>query len=322
MEKILITGGLGNIGIDLTKKLIELGHSVVIYDYREDRYKLFEENQNVEVILGDIRDFERIRKVAIGVTGIIHLAAVSRVVWGYENPLDCVDINIRGTANILEAARISVRKPWIVLGSSREVYGEPEMLPCKEEADKKVANIYGVTKIAGEYLLQKYCENYGLSGITLRFSNVYGSTMDQLDRVVPKFLIRASRGLSLVIQGGGQLFDFTHIDDTVDGIIKSCELLVNSKFNDEQIYDDFHILTGKATSLQDLAQMVNELFENEVVIDYSNPRSYDVEKFYGDPTKAEKLIGFKAMVDLKEGLSQFAKELNKNHLGNKNKLKI
>jgi nucleoside-diphosphate-sugar epimerase len=323
MEKILITGGLGNIGIHLTEVLIKLGHTVVIYDFREDRKNIFEKNDNVNVVIGDIRDYEHLRRVMIGATGIVHLAAVSRVVWGYENPLDCVDINVRGTVNVFEAARVSVRKPWIIFGSSREVYGEPDELPCKESAPKKVANVYGVTKTTGENLLEQYCKNYGLSGITLRFSNVYGSIHDQMDRVTPKFIIRASKGLSMVIQGGNQIFDFTHIDDTVDGILCAINFLIDYANNsDSFFYDDFHILTGEANSLQDLAEIVKIHFENGIKVDFSQARTYDVEKFYGDPSKASEILKYRSKTNLKDGVKQYIELLqDKNYLGSENKLK-
>lgn len=321
MEKIVITGGLGNIGLAVTEALVEQGHQIIIFDYREDVESDIVQNSNVSVVKGDIRDFEHVRRVFIGATGIIHLAALSRVVWGYENPHECVNINILGTANVLEAARVSVRKPWIIFGSSREVYGEPDELPCHESAPKVIANVYGATKMAGENLMEQYHQNYGLNGMIMRFSNVYGSKYDQMDRVIPKFLIRASKSLPLVIQGGEQLFDFTHIDDTRDGILCGVDLLVKKSFRDEPFFDDFHILTGIPTSLQDLAKYIGEMFENQVEIAYAPARQYDVEKFYGDPTKAREILGYEAKISLELGIRMMVHEIAHKYLRGENPLK-
>ncbi len=321
MEKIFITGGLGNIGIDLAKKLSELGHQIIIFDNREDRTHIHNDDPNIQIILGDVLNLDHIKRSILGVTGIIHLAALSRVIWGYENPHKCVEVNVMGVINVLEAARTSVRKPWVIFGSSREVYGEPDSFPVNENAPKKIANVYGVTKLMGENLLEKYCENYGLSGITLRFSNVYGSIYDQLDRVTPKFIIRASKGLPIYLQGGDQIFDFTHIEDTVNGILKSIKLLSNKSLNEEiNYYDDFHILTGQKTSLKDLVRIIQNNFVNPISTKISPPRSYDVETFYGDISKTKHLLKFQANIDIETGIKLYLTELSP-YLGQANKLK-
>ena len=241
----------------------------------------------------------------LSVDGIVHLAAVSRVVWGYENPRECVDINIDGTANILEATRMSVKKPWVIFGSSREVYGEAKTLPVTEDFPKIVQNIYGATKIAGEMLCEQYHKDYGLNIGILRFSNVYGSKYDQLDRVIPKFILRASKNLDLIIQGGNQLFDFTHINDTVNGI----KLMIEKISTNSSYFDRFHILTGKATSLQDLAKYIIDAAGSNSNIRYTDARPYDVLKFYGNYSKAKKLLGYEPKIDIKKGVKMTVEAL-------------
>lgn len=299
MSKILISGGLGNIGSNLARALLRKGHEILIFDYQEDFSTIKDIRDDIKVITGDIRDFEKVRRAIISVNGLVHLSAVSRVVWGYENPKECVDINIGGTVNVLEAARLSVRKPWIIFGSSREVYGEPEELPVDEFSPKKVKNIYGVTKLAGESLLEQYHRNYLLNGIILRFSNVYGSIYDQLDRVIPKFIIRAQKNQDLVLQGGKQVFDFTYIDDTIDAIVKSIEKLST----EETYFNDFNVVTGVKTPLKNLANLILELIGTcNSKLTYTKSRMYDVEKFYGNPSKAAEELGFKAQIHIREGL--------------------
>ncbi len=307
MQRILITGGAGFIGSHLAKELVKEGHEVICYDYRTDWAALNDIKDDIQSVQGDVRDLEKVRRTVLSVDGIIHLAAVSRVIWGYENPRECVDINVDGTANILEASRMSVIKPWVIFGSSREVYGEPAVLPCTEDAPKVVHNVYGATKISCEMLCEQYHKNYGINVGILRFSNVYGSQFDQLDRVIPKFILRAARGQYLMIQGGNQLFDFTHVDDTVKGIMLMMEKIGQSS----SYFDDFHILTQVPTSLQDLAKMVLEVVGSGSAIKFSEARQYDVEKFYGSIEKSAKLLGYKPEVGLLDGVKRTAKLLVK-----------
>ena len=298
MQTILITGGAGFIGSAVSRRLLELGYDVIIYDYRTDLQSISDIEDDIQLVTADIRDLESLRRAIPSVDGVIHLAAVSRVVWGYENPKECVDTNVGGTVNVLEAARMAVRKPWVVFGSSREVYGEPVELPVVESAPKLIKNIYGATKIAGENLCEQYHANYGTRVGVLRFSNVYGGRYDQLDRVIPKFIRRAKANLDLFIQGGRQVFDFTHISDTVAAIVKLIETIGVT----DSYFDDFHVLTGKPTSLVDLSELILSRIETTSQIRYVEGRPYDVEKFYGDPSKAAERLSFEAEVDITEGV--------------------
>ncbi len=307
--RVLVTGGAGFIGSSLVKELQFDGFSPIVYDFK-DAETSRRIADDADVVCGDVRDFERLRRIVQSVNGIIHLAAVSRVVWGYERPRECVDTNIQGTANVLEAARKSPKKPWVIYGSSREVYGEPEELPVRESAPKKVLNVYGMTKIAGENLCRQYHRNYGLNVGILRFSNVYGGVHDHLDRVVPEFIIRSLMGEEITIHGGRQIFDFTHISDTLEGIMR---MMVTLDSNNGPYIDDFHILTGKPTSLQQLVEIIQKATRNRSEIIYGPARDYDVERFYGDPTKASNLLGYTARTSIEEGIAGYV-PLLKEHL--------
>lgn len=301
--RILVTGGAGFIGVNLARVIAHNGADVIVLDNRPLRADLVDNCNGISTFNGDVRDFGAVKEVARSVDGIVHLAAISRVIWGYEDPRTCVDVNIRGTANILEVARQMNPKPWVIFGSSREVYGEPESLPVPESAPKDVVNVYGVTKLAGEKLCERYHNEYGLNVGILRFSNVYGGPNDHLDRVIPKFIIQCLNGDGVSIQGGGQLFDFTHISDTVIGIRKMIETL--SSLDGHGYCDDFHILTGWPTSLQTLVSTIEKSTKRRSEITYEPARTYDVEKFYGDPTKAEEQLGFSAQVRIEDGIRKY-----------------
>lgn len=300
--KVLVTGGAGFIGSNLMREIAQNGFEPLIYDCEDDGGCANLDIDNSKHILGDVRDFNRLSKITDSVDGIIHLAAVSRVIWGFQDPRKCIDVNIAGTVNVLEAARQASSKPWVIYGSSREVYGEPDVLPVKESAPKKVANVYGMTKIASENLCQQYSKDHGLRVGILRFSNVYGGPNDHLDRVTPKFIILSLGRQKIMIQGGGQIFDFTHISDTVNGIMKMMEILDSS---DESYVDDFHILTGQGTTLQQLVSIIDKNTSNDSEVTYGPARSYDVEKFYGDPSKARKRLGFASRIDIEEGIRKY-----------------
>lgn len=286
--KILITGSEGFIGSALQNFLEKQGIEVIPYDLK-DRPSC------------DTRDFVSLKEKMAGVDGVVHLAAVSRVIKAFEDPLTCVNTNVGGTINVLEAARQSQSRPWVIFASSREVFGESRPLPVTEESPKHPMNVYGIAKIAGDDLCKIFSKDYGLKTRVLMFSNVYTGPNDQLDRVIPKFILKAAKNEDLVINGTGQeIFDFTYIDDTIQGIWGSIQEIEKS----QQLYNDFILSTGQATSLQELAEMVIKTLESKSVIQYAQGRFYDVNKFYADPAKARQILGFNPSIDLRDGLKK------------------
>ena len=150
--------------------------------------------------------------------GVIHLAAVSRVIWGERDPELCWATNVDGLRNVLDVAHRQPRKPWMIFASSREVYGQPSVLPASEETPREPVNVYGRSKVMGEELIEA-ARLDGLRASVIRLSNVYGSTTDHADRVVPAFARAAVLGHSLRVEGAEHTFDFTHISDVAQGIV-------------------------------------------------------------------------------------------------------
>lgn len=295
--KILITGSAGFIGSALKNFLEKKEIEIVDYDIKNSPFE-------------DIRDYFGLKSKIENVDGIIHLAAVTRVKYGEENPKLCIETNIGGTANVLEAIReLDVKKrPWLIFTSSREVFGELEVLPATEKSPKNPINIYGVTKLAGEELCKIYSKNYELKVRILRFSNVYTSRNDQLDRVVPNFIIRASRDEDLVISGKGEeTLDFIYISDIVEGVWACVQEIERS----QEFYNDFNLSTGKPTSLRELAEIIIREIKSNSKIKYKPAFSFEVDRFFGDPEKAKKFLGFKPCIDLKEGIRLVIEEFKR-----------
>src|SRR4030095_14229841 len=174
-HSVLVTGSEGLIGKELSRKLEERKINVVGYDIKNGQ---------------DILDKETLEKIICEIEGVIHLAAVSRVVAGYNDPYTAVVTNVIGTTNILDIIRRKNPSCWMIFGSSREVYGESGHT-VKESDPLRPVNVYGASKSAGEYLSLCYGNNYNLRTFVVRFSNVYGGLNDHPDRVVPRFIHQA-----------------------------------------------------------------------------------------------------------------------------------
>ena len=304
MKSILITGGIGFIGTSLALELIQNKYRVILYDIKDNNKgkKIYLDYEKIEYVQGDTNDINLLESIfqTNNIDGIIHLAAVSRVVVAQNNPTECVRTNVEGTKSLLNAIENTSSKPWLIFGSSREVYGEPKVLPVKENFEKKFVNIYGDTKIQGERLFTNFAKKHHISCVILRFANVYGNQYDLFDRVLPRFINAIENDNTLIIEGGEQLIDFTHIDDTVDTIVKVMKHIENST----TIIDDFHILPGVGWTLDQAIVIIEEFLGKNAVIKVNKKRNFDVEKFIGDNSKIKKILKSRKFSTLKEGLKK------------------
>ena len=295
---ILITGGAGFIGRTLQEKLYRLGHQVTLLDKKEP----FQVGSPlVSYIKMDVCDQEKMLSVfeQTKFDGVIHLAAVSRVVEAQNNPLECKRTNLGGIHSVLNSIEKKKQKPWLIFGSSREVYGETEHLPVKESAQRTAVNIYGETKIEGESLFLKFAEKHNLNCANIRFSNVYGNRYDIFDRVIPRFIRAIVSEETLMIEGGEQVIDFTHIEDTVNGLLKVIDFLTQNT----DIKEDFHICPGIGWTLQQLIEYIEIATGFKAKIKVNQKRNYDVVKFIGDTNKITQLLDLKNFIDLEKGVS-------------------
>jgi nucleoside-diphosphate-sugar epimerase len=287
-NRILITGSSGLVGSALAPALAARGVDVTRIDI-----------QASGATNGDVRDRERVRRAVEGTRGIIHLAAVSRVVWGERDPELCWSTNVGGLRNVLEVAASSPMRPWVIFASSREVYGQPEHLPVTENCPLRPVNVYGRSKAEGEKLVEA-ARREGVRACTIRLSNVFGSTNDHADRVIPAFACAAVLGQTLRVDGSNHSFDFTHIDDITLGIVALAELLATA----ETAPDPIHFASGVPTTLGELAAMAIRLAGTGATIRHAPPRDFDVASFYGSTDRAKEILGWEPRVSLEEGLSR------------------
>jgi nucleoside-diphosphate-sugar epimerase len=290
-KNILITGSSGFLGNALKNFLKEKNVNVLEFDVRANKSD-------------DVRDFSRITKSLKHADGIIHTASVSRPRHVFEKPLESVDINLKGTINILEASKILKKHPWFIFISSREVFGDNPRHPVKEDSPRVSKDLYVVCKIACEELCRVYSGHHGIRTRVLRFSNLYTDRNDYLDRVIPRFITKAALDEDIGIDGKGkELFDFVYIKDAVRAIWACMKDIESSK----KPFDDFNIGSGSKVTLTEAAEIVIQKLKSKSKV-FKNNRNVSVSDFVGDYSKAEKILGYKPMFKFEKGIDFAIKE--------------
>jgi len=281
---ILITGSRGLIGRSLVERLAAKGIACREFDIARSAGE-------------DTRDQAALSIALEGVTGVVHLAAISRVVWAERDPGLTQSVNVDALQFLLGAMALGGQRPWLLFASSREVYGEPASLPVAEDAPLAPLNVYARSKVNGELLVERAREAGILANI-VRFSNVYGCIDDHSDRVVPAFARTAAHGGALRLDGPDNMFDFTHVDDVVRGLEAHIEATAAREF-----LPPVHFLTGVGTTLNALADMAARASTHELDVEIAPPRNYDVARFVGDASRAHSLLGWQARIDLATGFA-------------------
>lgn len=291
-KTVLVTGSLGLVGRRLCASLRNDGFSVKELDLL---------GQGTSH--GDVTRLANVELAIQGCAGVVHLAAVSRVVWGQRDPELCWRTNVTGLQNLVHGALAQSSKPWILFSSSREVYGQASSLPVVETTALNPLNVYARSKAEGERLLLA-ARSQGLQTAVVRLSNVYGCVKDHADRVIPAFARAAIEGLPLRVEGSNHTFDFTHVNDVVRGLGAMIGLLESG----EHFLPPVHLVSGRPTSLGELAATCCRLAKSGVAATEVAPRSYDVAQFYGDPERARELLGWKSETSLEAGLSRLIED--------------
>ena len=304
--KILITGGAGFIGSHLCDKYTKEGPTVLCLDnfmsgnLTNIRHLL--DFRDFKLIKGDVRDFDLLEKIIRDVEVIFHLAAQIHVDRSYIEPRLTYEVNVMGTQNILEVARLHDAKK-VICASSSEVYGSAQYAPIDEKHPLNAPHPYGASKIAADRMCFAYIQTYGLNISILRLFNVFGPRQRDVGYggVISIFTRRVLSNIPPIIYGDGrQTRDYTYIEDAV----KAYDLAL--KHNDP-LTEPLNFGSGQEVSILDLANMIIDLCgkKNAIKPVHVEPRLGEVNRLIADATKAKSLLGWTSQYDLKEGLKAF-----------------
>ncbi len=307
MSKVLVTGGGGFIGSNLVRRLLEHGDQVRVLDNFStgNRKNLADIVDEIEVVEGELRSYERVHNATRGVEVVFHQGALPSVPRSVQDPLTTGAVNVEGTLNVLLAARDEgVRR--VVYASSSSVYGNTGTLPRVETHFPDPISPYAVAKLAAERYCVSFARVYGLETITLRYFNVFGPRQDptsQYAAVVPRFIAAIEAGEPVLIYGDGeQSRDFTYVENVLDANVRAADIPGASGHV-------INVATGEPRSVNALADTIGDVLGKPVRKEYLPPRTGDVRDSWADVAEARRLLGWEPQVGLEEGLRLTAEAL-------------
>lgn len=302
MKRYLVTGGAGFIGSHIAEELMERGHKVRIVDnfLTGKRENIASFLDKIELIKGDIRDFNLCKRASDGVDFVLHQAALPSVPRSIEDPLMTNEINVKGTLNLLLASRDAGVKKF-VFASSSSVYGDDQRLPKKEGEEGAPLSPYAISKLVGEMYCRVFSQLYSLSTVCLRYFNIFGPRQDpysQYSAVIPNFINKMVKGESPTIFGDGeQSRDFTYVAN----VVEANKLAVKAKDVSGEI---LNIACGERTTVNSLVVEINQILKKDIKAIYDKLRPGDVMHSYADISEAENVLKYKPLVSFTEGLKR------------------
>lgn len=299
----LITGAAGFIGSNLVEALLKMGYKVkALDDYSTGKrlnIEIFLDNPNFDFIEGDIRDLEACIQACKNVDFILHQAAWGSVPRSIEMPLLYEEINIRGTLNMLEAARQNGAKKF-VYASSSSVYGDEPNLPKKEGVEGNILSPYALTKKVNEEYARLYTKLYGLDTYGLRYFNVFGKRQDPhgaYAAVIPKFIKQLLNDEQPTINGDGQQSrDFTYIENVIEANLKAC------KAPHEVAGEAFNIAYGGREYLIDIYKTLCEVLGKDIKPKFGPDRAGDIKHSNASIEKAKNMLGYNPEWSFEKGI--------------------
>lgn len=308
MKKILVTGADGFIGSHLTEELVKKGYKVKAFVY----YNSFNNwgwldtlpkniMQNVEIFTGDIRDPNGVRTAMNGIDGVFHLAALIAIPFSYHSPDSYVDTNIKGTLNILQAARDNSNIQRVLVTSTSEVYGTAQYVPIDEKHPFQGQSPYSATKIGADRLAESFYRSFNLPVTIVRPFNTYGPRQSAR-AVIPTIITQLLSGATEIKLGSlTPTRDFNYVKDTVSGFISIAEA-------EKTIGEEINIATQKEISIGELAQTIINLINPSarIVCDDQRlrPEKSEVNRLLGSNQKILNLTEWTPKHTLKEGISE------------------
>jgi nucleoside-diphosphate-sugar epimerase len=295
----LVTGGAGFIGSHLVEALLARGRRVrVLDDLSSGRREFLPADPALDLVVGDLRDPEALRRALAGVDVVFHQAALRSVPRSVEDPLAYHDVNATGTMRLLLAARdAGVRR--LVFASSSSVYGDQPVLPLHEEMRPEPVSPYGASKLIGEHYCANFTRHYGLETVSLRYFNVFGPRQDpnsEYAAVVARFILAALRGEPLEIHGDGQQTrDFTFVANVVDANLAAAAApgVAGQVFN---------IACGERLSINDIVSRLEKVLGRSLGRRHTPRRAGDVRDTLADISRGRRGLNYTPALDFTEGL--------------------
>lgn len=299
--RTLVTGGAGFIGSNLVRALLEQGHFVRVLDNFStgSRLNLTELANDIELLEGDVRSYERAATATREVDVVFHQAALPSVPRSIQDPLTVNGTNVDGTLNVLLSARdAGVRR--VVFASSSSIYGANPALPKREDMRPMPISPYAVSKLAAEQYCRAFSTAYELETACLRYFNIFGPLQDPTSfyaAVIPKFVLAALEGRRPTIFGDGtHSRDFTFVANAVSANLKAA-----TGPNDAGIYN---VACGERISLNELLEAMSSYMDVAVEPEYAPARPGDVPHSLADISLAESEFGYTPSISWREGLEQ------------------
>ncbi len=304
-KKILVTGAGGFIGSYLTEKLYSRGYAVKAFVHYNSRnswgwLESLKCKEYIEIISGDIRDTDIVRSAICDVDIVFHLAALIGIPYSYHSPEAYVETNIKGSLNILQAAKDSGVKK-VVVTSTSEVYGTAQVVPITESHPVNPQSPYAATKAAADLLALSFYRSFNLPVVVVRPFNTYGPRQSAR-AVIPTIIVQILNGKKKIRLGAlTPTRDLTYVEDIVDGFIRAGEC-------PGAIGEIINLGSNSEISIGDLAQLISKYLDKNIEIeseqDRKRPEKSEVERLIADNTKAKQILNWAPKCNLEKGLKK------------------
>lgn len=304
-KKVLVTGADGFIGSHLVERLLKEQAKVRSFVY----YNSFNSwgwldsldekvKKNMDVFAGDVRDPNGVRKAVEGVDIVFHLAALIGIPFSYHSPDSYVDTNIKGTLNVLQAAR-DEKVGRVLITSTSEVYGTAQYVPIDERHPRQGQSPYSASKIAADAMAESFYRSFGLPVVIVRPFNTYGPRQSAR-AVIPTIITQILSGKSTIELGAlHPTRDLVYVQDAADAFLAIAQ-------SSDVVGQDINIATGREISIGDLAAKIKGLMKAKIRIQTKDqrlrPQHSEVERLLGDNSKMKQMTGWQPSIDLDEGL--------------------
>ncbi len=311
-KTVLVTGAGGFIGSHLTERLIELGaktRAFVRYSSTGSWGWLDQSplKNDVEVVLGDIRDQDTVIHAVAGVDVVFHLAALIAIPYSYQAPLSYVRTNVEGTLNVLQAAQ-RTNAEVVVHTSTSEVYGTARTVPIDENHPLQGQSPYSASKIGADKIAESFHLSFGLPVVTVRPFNTFGPRQSAR-AVIPTIITQALSGSEIRLGNLEPTRDLNYVADTVEGFIKAAE-------TPKAIGETINLGSGREISIGDLATLILKLMNRDIPIALEGarvrPENSEVDRLCADSRKGQSILGWMPKYSLEEGLAATVEWIREN----------